>query len=668
MSTFLQFKKAIQAQFDAMAKHSLFSVDVSKEELWETYLGSFPAGTDPMYLERTEHDCNCCKQFIRDLGKVVTVKGNLLVTIWDIKIPGFYQEVADDMATLVKSKAIANAFLHDSPKVGTDYNYQTLGGGKDIKWEHFFCKVPKKYVLTRSDIATSLGRKRSNKEVLKRSLDEISLSSAEIVLELIAQNSIYRGAEHKATVKSYVKHKKAYDKIPANNQDSYCWVLSSELGIASKIRNTVIGTLLSDISDGVELDRAVKAFEDKVAPANYKRPKTLITQSMIKKAQEKLTDLGLLDAMSRRYAVAEDLTINNVLFADRSVKPSMNIFEELSNTLPQISKQFSKVEEVSITKFLRDILPKAESLELLVENTHMNNLVSLIAPVHADAGNMLKWDNNFSWAYAGEVTDSIKERVKRAGGSVDGVLRCSLSWFNKDDLDIHLIEPNGNQIYFGDKMSKTSGKLDVDMNAYGSHSRNAVENITYSNKSKMLEGSYKLVVHNFSLRETIDVGFDVEIEYDGEIHTFHYPKPVKRNEKVVVAEFNFSKKTGITIKESIPSTQATKEVWGINTNTFQKVTMVMNSPNHWDGEETGNKHWFFMLADCKNAEKARGFFNEFLRNDLTEHRKVFEVLGAKMKTELSDDQLSGLGFSSTQNNSVTCRVSGKTVRTIKIKF
>ena len=94
----------------------------------------------------------------------------------------------------------------------------------------------------------------------------------------------------------------------------------------------------------------------------------------------------------------------------------------------------------------------------------------------------------------------------------------------------------------------------------------------------------------------------------------------------------------------------------------------MNSPNHWDGEKTGNKHWFFILDGCKNDSKARGFFNEFLDEGLRDHRKVFEVLGSKMKTEKSDEQLSGLGFSSTQKNHVLCKVGGSFNRTIKINF
>lgn len=82
----------------------------------------------------------------------------------------------------------------------------------------------------------------------------------------------------------------------------------------------------------------------------------------------------------------------------------------------------------------------------------------------------------------------------------------------------------------------------------------------------------------------------------------------------------------------------------------------MFSPNYWDGNTVGNRHWFFFLEGCKSDETMRGFYNEFLRADLTQHRKVFEILGDKTKCPMASEQLAGLGFSSTKPETITLRV------------
>ena len=121
------------------------------------------------------------------------------------------------------------------------------------------------------------------------------------------------------------------------------------------------------------------------------------------------------------------------------------------------------------------------------------------------------------------------------------------------------------------------------------------------------------------------------------------------------------------MKNAVPSTKASKVLWGVTTQTFVPVTVMMLSPNFWEGG-VGNKHYFFMLEGCRNDGTARGFFNEYLKSELDQHRKVIEHVGVKMRTEKGDKQLSGLGFSSTQRNSLTCRVTGSFTRTVSILF
>lgn len=673
MPNFISLKVAVANQYDRMKKHDMFRMQVEKEVLWATYLGSFPEGTNPIFKERTEHDCQCCKSFIRAVGGLVAVIDGKLESIWDVKAEGEYQIVADKLSALVKSANIDNVFLHTEPVAGIDKNYQDTPEGVKT-WNHFFIKLLPANIVPGADIGTKLGDSRSSKDVLFRSLTEITDSAIDTVLELIAQNSLYRGEEHKFVVDSFRKLKVAYNALKTDaERDIFCWSqIKSAPSSVSRIRNTVIGSLLTDLSEGKDLEFAVKSFETKVAPVNYKRPTALVTKSMVENAQKTVVELGLTSALERRYATIQDITVNNIIFADRDAKQHMkgDVFDVVASGVAEKASNFDKVEEIGIDAFIKNIMSTAKSVELMLENRHSSNLVSLVAPVDQEAKGMFKWPNNFSWSYTGEMTDSIKERVKSAGGNVHGDLRCSLSWFNYDDLDLHMVEPGGYEISFMNRgrKSPSHGDLDVDMNAGSGQTRRAVENICYTDRKLMKEGVYKLQVHNFSQRETVDVGFEVEVEFDGITHTIAYPQAVHNKGVVTVAEVKYSRKDGFEIIKSLPSSQAVKDMWGITTQSFHRVSVMMLSPNHWNEKAVGNKHYFFMLEKCINDGKARGFFNEFLSEELNPHRKVLEIVGSKMKTEKSQDQLSGIGFSSTQRNNALFRVKGNFTRVVKVIF
>ena len=544
---FSVLKKAVALQFDVMKGHQLYRVQVDKDQLWDVYLSSFPAGSNPLYKQRTEHDCQCCKSFIRAVGGIVAIIDGQLVSLWDVRVGNPYQPVVDALSALVKSSPIDNIFLHTERIAGTDGNLQQLESKEVLAWEHFFITLPTTCVVRGDATGPQLSDARSTKDVLLRGLKEITLESIDTILELISQNSLYRGEEHTFELTSFRKLKVEFAKVRSvEAQDLFAWLHAKAVPAAvSRIRGNVIGSLLTDLSEGREMDAAVASYESKVAPTNYKRPTALITKGMIEKARTTIEELGFTSALDRRYATIEDITINNILFADRKAKKAMNVFDGLASAVPEKVPNLDKIETVSIEDFLANVLPKAESLEVMFENRHAGNLLSLISPVDPTAKTMFKWPNNFSWSYAGELADSIKERVKRAGGAVDGDLRCSLSWFNYDDLDLHLIEPgasrttiNGEEICFSNRRSRAGGELDVDMNVGSGGSRSAVENITYPDRRTMREGLYRLFVYNYNKRETVDVGFEVEIEFDGVVRTFAHPKAVPANTAAVVAEFN----------------------------------------------------------------------------------------------------------------------------------
>lgn len=677
---FKEMRDKLILNFNKMTEDAehLFEVAVDKDEMWNTYLDSYPAGTNEIYRERREHDCSCCRQFIKAIGNAVVIKDGVVSTIWDFRTDDTtYQPVLDAMSTFIKSHAVTDIYVSKFKKIGTMQNYEENENGQVKEWSHFFLELPVKFVdRTSRSVGDVKGVYRDTRNVFKRSLDEIDIDSLDTILELITSNTLYKGEEWNSALKAFRLYKEEYDNLTTDaEKELYAWEQSVHVGIAvGRIRNHSIGTLLVNVSEGMDLDTAVKKYEQIVAPANYKRPKEIFTKKMLEDAKKTITELGYMDSLERRFATLDDISVNNILFSNKDsakrISGADDIFSAMEREATSSPKKFSKVDEISIDKFVSDVLPTANEVEAYFENKHIGNMVSLIAPKHKDAKTMFKWDNNFGWAYAGNMTDSMKERVKAAGGKVDGDLRFSIQW-NEDgkdncDLDAHCIETSGTEIYFGRTHSPyTHGELDIDIRFPNGNI--AVENITWADKGRMRVGTYKFFVHQYS--GTARNGFRAEIEFNGQIYAFDYNKPVRDGEKVQVAEVTLRVDGTFAIKELLPSNVSSREVWNLHTNGFIPVSVVMYSPNYWNEQEgIGHRHYFFMLKDCINPETPNGFYNEFLKNELTEHKRVFAALGSKMRVEDVDDQLSGLGFSATKRDELIVKVKANAERVLKIKF
>ena len=699
--TFKEFNQKIQQQFDKMQQFKLFRLNLTGQQIWDMYLFGFSPEQNPIFRdpESSTMNCNNDKHFVRRYGNIVAIDDNLnIISLWDIDVEG--TDYVDTIKTLREYIATAkiqevffetfdelNSLPYESCKKGQDKF--RLGHIKTLKkytqdeadkfgkvntqdiyeFNHFHVWVNKNFVdISGKSVEAVMGQYRDAKNVFQRAIQEIPLDTLELVKDLIVQGSLLNGKAHLSKVVEFCKLKKIYDEVPTNQKDNWCWVNSYNLPIA-KFRNELIGTLCVELAEGVELNTACLTWNKRVDPANYMKAKAPITTNQIKQAQQFVEENGYTESFNRKFATIEDIDVSEIrhMNIDSVVKP-VGLFSGVQPTVSTRHKrsQFDNIEEVSIDKFMSDILPTCTSIEAFFENRMINNLVCLTTANNKSSKPIFKWSNNYSWTYNGNLTGKslIKENVKAVGGKTSGVIRCSLQWNDEDtqgivDLDLHCKTPN-KRVSFNDKKDSVSTTwLDVDMI---NPSKIGIENITVDQLK--LDGKYDFYVNNFS-GHTQHKGFKAEIEFNGETYNYQHLQAFTNNVRIATITVN---KGNITIEHHLPESSSNKNIWSLNTNQFHKVNLVCLSPNHWAANNIGNKHYFFMLDGCKSDVPMRAFHNENLIGDLLEHRKVMEVLADTTRLEPTDKQLAGLGFNATVKDDLILKLKGSFQRTVKITF
>ena len=130
---------------------------------------------------------------------------------------------------------------------------------------------------------------------------------------------------------------------------------------------------------------------------------------------------------------------------------------------------------------------------------------------------------------------AIQSRVEKAGGQ-SGTVQFSLSWNSKTDLDLHVIPPSGERIYFEHRDSFCEGKLDVDRNAKEIRlTDEPVENTRWLGKTPR-SGRYTVLVHLFRLRgRNSKTKFEL-LAKTGE-HVNVIDEAIRPNNKIMVFRF-----------------------------------------------------------------------------------------------------------------------------------
>jgi hypothetical protein len=89
----------------------------------------------------------------------------------------------------------------------------------------------------------------------------------------------------------------------------------------------------------------------------------------------------------------------------------------------------------------------------------------------------------FTLEYSGSLNNgpfgSYRAQTVQVTTVGTGDVQISVTWNSNADVDLHVVEPNGTEIYWGNERSSTGGELDLDSNAACSGDNVRAENIRW---------------------------------------------------------------------------------------------------------------------------------------------------------------------------------------------
>ena len=133
--------------------------------------------------------------------------------------------------------------------------------------------------------------------------------------------------------------------------------------------------------------------------------------------------------------------------------------------------------------------------------------------------------------------DPVIDSLREAYDACNGEVTVTLAWQTTDDLDLHLVEPDGTVVYYNNRRSSNGAELDIDMNNRDNTSGTPIENICY--RSSAPTGKYQVIVHFFR-RDTAEpeIPYTVYVR-NGSSQKYFQGVQTTIREKQLVYEFNY---------------------------------------------------------------------------------------------------------------------------------
>lgn len=429
-----RFPEVAQAVQRSMEKHlseprPVFTVKV--DNLFQIYLDGFAA------RHRQTHNCRCCRNFIEKYGRLVVISddGRTTPLFWDPadeKIPTEYRESVRALAEVVGAAPVERVFLSAEPSWGLRRSGVSKLDGH--AWEHFAVPTPRRFQHSLLTAAQAMALAEEEYGMIQRALAEFPFAIAEKACRLVEADVLYRSEKVEGPAKWFLALHEAKRRslLPGAKHANLIWLATATAprGFAH-IKGTMIGTLLTDLKEGVSLDEAARRFKEKMHPLQYMRPQAAPSDGQLAEAEKVVAKLSAAGALERRFARFSEIECVWTPKAVESSKPG-EVFGHLRSDRRKGPETVSDAIKISWAKFNRDVLPGAEQMSCYAP-AH-GNYFAFVTATNPEAPPIVKWDraerrNPVSWYVYMAGSSAAQWNLHAAWVPVKGLTLSPAFWY-----------------------------------------------------------------------------------------------------------------------------------------------------------------------------------------------------------------------------------------------
>lgn len=364
----------------------LFTTDAT--DLFDLFLSELPAD------ERRGYTCQCCRAFFDRHAGLVTIdaQGQAESLLWrQDGVPGFFSDAVAAVRSRARHAAVTGVFVT---------NEALWGRPMTGPWSHFYGRPHPDRLYRGTPLKNAEQRAAEllqDYQVLQRGLadvaDQAGTHRIRAALALLERGQLAGAEKAEGTARwllQLLEARAATKNRTARDNLTWSAVATAPAGFAH-FKTTVLGTLLDDLAQGLELSAIQGRWGGKLDPLTYQRAQVAPSEGQVDAAERVVATLGLEQSLARRFARREHLVVTWEPPQKPQEASPGGPFAHLRPARATITPLATGPVTITWEKFARTVLGAAERIEFQVPGDRAN-FVAFVTAQHPNAPPILQWD------------------------------------------------------------------------------------------------------------------------------------------------------------------------------------------------------------------------------------------------------------------------------------